>query len=164
MTLNGPAKPACLIAAALSLFFLYPAHHAPARADTGEFRDYQGDCLGKLLRWLPPVEIQSSELALDKVSISPSEWFSLNIPLKQPHGPIMELRQGSFKDLGSALEFLRLLQAGKVGHLSVDSFDRHFPFRGLSKQDAQVCERDQMLTTVKKCTICDIREWNNVKP
>jgi hypothetical protein len=110
------------------------------------------------------VVIQSSELALDKVSITPSEWFSLNIPLKQPHGPITELRQGSFKDLGSALEFLRLLQAGKVGHLRVDSFDNYFPFRGISKQDIQVCEGDRMLATVKKCTICDIKEWNNVKP
>lgn len=119
------------------------------------------------LRWLPPVVIQSSESALDEVSIRPySERFRLQILLKPPHGPITELHQPLLKDLDSGLELLRLLQGSKAGNLTVDSFDRYLCSgqTRLSRQDIQACESSHILTVVKECTMCTIRHWNNIKP
>ena len=43
-----------------------------------------------------------------EVTILPSsDGFSLQIPLKQPHGPMMSLGQATFKVLDSELEFQR---------------------------------------------------------
>jgi hypothetical protein len=126
------------------------------------------DCLKKLDEWLPRVVIPSSELALEKVSILPGhEASSLHIPLKQPRGSIALLRQAT-RDLEGALQLLHLLQAGKVGSVTVDSYDNLFiadrPAKRLSRQDISACEKSKILTAVKGCTVCTITEWNNIKP
>ncbi len=126
------------------------------------------ECLKKLEQWLPPTEVQTSELALDKVSIVPGhEASSVRIPLKQARGTMTELHQ-ALKDLDWAMQFLRLLQAGKIGSVTVESYDHLLIAerlaRRFSKQDVRACERSQILTVIKECTVCTITRWNSVKP
>ena len=126
------------------------------------------DCVKKVTQWLPPVEIQTLELALDKVSIIPGhEASSLRIPLRHARGPMIELHQ-ALKDLDGALQFLRLLQTGKIGSVTAEAYDSLFITdrlaRRFSKQDVRTCERSHVLTVIKECTVCTITRWNSVKP
>lgn len=126
------------------------------------------DCVKKVAQWLPPTEIQTLELALDKASIIPGhEASSLRIPLRQARGPMIELHQ-PMKDLDWALQFLRLLQTGKIGSVTADSYDSLFITdrlaRRFSKQDIRQCEKSQIFTVIKECSVCTITRWNSVKP
>ncbi len=119
-----------------------------------------GQCLSKLFKRFPPVAIRTSELALDQISIGPSsDGFSIRIPLKQPHDGIRELYQPRLKDLDFAIEFLRLLQTGRIGGVTVDAFDRYFYLRRL-EVDQPACES----VAVERCEVCNITHWNNVVP
>ena len=128
--------------------------------------DPLAECAKKMERMFSRVTIQVQELALDHAKLRQVD-HSVIIPLKEPHGGIKAI-QWSEKDPTIALEFIRLLRAGKIGAVSVWPF-LHPPgelyiARGIPLEVVKSCQKEQLQEVLGKCTECDVAEWLNVKP
>ena len=63
-----------------------------------------------------------------------------------------ELHQ-ALKDLDWAVQFLRLLQASKIGSVTVESYDHLFIAEHIARRFSK-----------NECAVCTVTKWNNVKP
>jgi hypothetical protein len=112
------------------------------------------------------ITIPVQELALDHAKLRQVD-HSVIIPLKEPRGAIKAIQWGE-KDRATALEFIRLLRAGKIGAVSVWPF-LHAPgdlyiARGIPLEVVKSCQKEQLQEVLGKCTECDVAEWLNLKP
>ena len=125
-------------------------------------------CANRLEKWFPLITIQSQELDLEHVKIIRVEQQLVVIPLKQSHGIVRGLRWQP-KGLAEALDYIRLLQHGKIGAVNVLSL-LHDPAELYIRQENVLEElkgcqqKEQVQEVLGQCTECTIREWLNIKP
>ena len=90
------------------------------------------------------------------------------IPLKQSHGNVMGIRWQP-KELAETLDYIRLLQQGKIGAVNVlpfltdpaELYLRH----GNVLDELKGCQqKEQVQEVLGQCTECTVREWLNIKP
>ena len=128
--------------------------------------DPLAECAKKMEKMFSRVTIHVQELALDHLKLLHKQQMVV-IPLKEPRGGIKAI-QWTEKDLTTALEFIRLLRAGKIGAVNVWPF-LHAPgelyvARGVPLEVIKSCQKEQLQEAFGKCTECDVAEWLNVKP
>ena len=128
--------------------------------------DPLAECAKKMEKMFSRVTIHVQELALDQLRLLHKQQMVV-VPLKEPRGGIKAI-QWAEKDLGTALEFIRLLRAGKIGAVNVWPF-LHAPgelyvSRGVPLEVIRSCQKEQLQEAFGKCTECDVAEWVNVKP
>lgn len=142
------------------------ATRGESSVDLGEAFNESLACYSNVMRWFPPVRFQPSDLALDNISLH-SESSIMDIPLKQPRGS-MQVLQHKGKDLDTSLRIIELLQTGKIGAVTVSSFDlslaQALSLGSLSSEDISACDRGRIMGALGQCTKCEIREWNNISP
>jgi len=141
--------------------------HAGLSAPPGAIdEDPLAECAKKMEKMFSRVTIHVQELALDQLRLLHKQQMIV-VPLKEPRGGIKAI-QWAEKDLGTALEFIRLLRAGKIGAVSVWPF-LHAPgelyvARGVPLETIKSCQKEQLQEAFGKCTECDVAEWLNIKP
>ncbi len=125
------------------------------------------ECGKKMEKMFSRITIQVQELALDHLKVKLLQQYIVIIPLKEPRGEIRAV-QWAAKEPAVALEFIRLLRAGKIGAVNVWPF-LHNPgelyiSRGVPLEVIKSCKKEQLQEAFGKCTECDVAEWLNVKP
>ena len=126
------------------------------------------ECAKKMEKMFPLVTLQGQELALDHARVKHVEQlYIVIIPLKDPRRD-MRVVQWAQKDPTMALEFIRLLRAGKIGAVNVWPF-LHNPgelyiTRGISPEVLKTCQKEQLQEAFGTCTECEVVEWLNLKP
>ena len=125
-------------------------------------------CANRLEKWFPLITIQSQELDLEHVKLIRIEQQQVVIPLKKSHGTVKAIRWRP-KELTETLDFIRLLQQGKIGAVNVLPF-LHDPaelylMRGNIMDELKGCQqKEQVQEVLGQCTECTVREWLNIKP
>ena len=72
----------------------------------------------RIEKWFQLITIESQELDLEHVKIIRVEQELVVIPLKKSHGNVKGIRWQP-KELSETLDFIRLLQQGKIGAVNV---------------------------------------------
>jgi hypothetical protein len=125
-------------------------------------------CADRIEKWFSLITIQSQELDLEHVKLIRVEQQQVVIPLKKSHGIVKAIRWRP-KDLTESLDFIRLLQQGKIGAVNVLPF-LHDPaelylMRGNIMDELKGCQqKEQVQEVLGQCTECNVREWLNIKP
>jgi hypothetical protein len=125
-------------------------------------------CGQRLEKWFPLITIQSQELDLEHVKIIRVEQQLVVIPLKQSHGNVRGIRWQP-KELTETLDYIRLLQQGKIGAVNVLPFlsdpAELYMRRGNVLDELKGCQqKEQVQEVLGQCTECTVREWLNIKP
>jgi len=142
------------------------SHSGPVGAIEGD--SLVTECVKKMEKMFPPVTIQAQELALEQARVRHVEQqYIVIIPLKDPRRELRVI-QWAQKDPAMALEFIRLLRAGKIGAVNVWPF-LHNPgevyiTRGISREALKACQKEQLQEAFGTCTECEVVEWLNLKP
>lgn len=115
----------------------------PARADEDAVVE---ECGRRLEAAIPLVTIPASQLALDRVKLGQQPLQRMVIiPLKMPRGDIRAIRWTE-NDPTVALDFIRLLQAGKIGAVTVMPLLQNpakvYVLRGVSKEAMKACDTE----------------------
>jgi hypothetical protein len=92
-----------------------------AEMDPSERNAFLLQCASRVEKWFPLITIQSQELDLEHVKIIRVEQQLVVIPLKQSHGNVRGIRWQP-KELTETLDYIRLLQQGKIGAVNVLPF------------------------------------------
>jgi hypothetical protein len=125
-------------------------------------------CADRIEKWFSLITIQSQELDLEHVKLIRIEQQQVVIPLKKSHGTVKAIRWRP-KELTETLDFIRLLQQGKIGAVNVLPF-LHDPaelylMRGNIMDELKGCQqKEQVQEVLGQCTECTVREWLNLKP
>jgi len=125
-------------------------------------------CADRIEKWFSLITIQSQELDLEHVKLIRVEQQQVVIPLKKSHGTVKAIRWRP-KELTESLDFIRLLQQGKIGAVNVLPF-LHDPaelylMRGNVMDELKGCQqKEQVQEVLGQCTECTVREWLNLKP
>lgn len=125
-------------------------------------------CADRLEKWFPLITIQAKELDLEHVKIIRVEQHLVVIPLKTPHGNVRGIRWQP-KELTETLDFIRLLQHGKIGAVNVLPFlydpAELYMRRGNLLEELKGCQqKEQVQEVLGQCTECMVREWLDIKP
>jgi hypothetical protein len=125
-------------------------------------------CGQRLETWFPLITIQSQELDLEHVKIIRVEQQLVVIPLKQSHGNVRGIHWQP-KELTETLDYIRLLQQGKIGAVNVLPFlsdpAELYMRRGNVLDELKGCQqKEQVQEVLGQCTECTVREWLNIKP
>lgn len=125
-------------------------------------------CASRLEKWFPLITIQSKELDLEHVKIIRVEQQLVVIPLKQPHGNVKGIRWQP-KELTETLDYIRLLQQGKIGAVNVLPFlsdpAELYMRQGNVLDELKGCQqKEQVQEVLGQCTECTVREWLDIKP
>jgi hypothetical protein len=125
-------------------------------------------CADRIEKWFPLLTIQSQDLDLDHVKIIRVEQQLVVIPLKKSHGNVKGIRWQP-KELPEALDFIRLLQQGKIGAVNVLPFlydpAELYMRRGNVLDQLKGCQqKEQVQEVLGQCTECTVREWLDLKP
>jgi hypothetical protein len=125
-------------------------------------------CASRVEKWFPLITIQSKELDLEHVKITRVEQQLVVIPLKQPHGNVRGIRWQP-KELTETLDYIRLLQQGKIGAVNVLPFlsdpAELYMRRGNVLDELKGCQqKEQVQEVLGQCTECIVREWLDIKP
>jgi len=155
---------ACL--ALIATLLVQPHTGFSASSGTNE-EDPLAECAKKMEKMFSRITIPVQEMALDHLKVRLVQQYIVYIPLKEPRGEIRAV-QWPAKEPAAALEFIRLLRAGKIGAVSVWPF-LHNPgelyiSRGVPLEVLRSCQKEQLQEAFGKCTDCDVAEWLNVKP
>ncbi len=125
------------------------------------------ECTKKMEKMFSMITIQVQELALDHLRVKILQQYIVIIPLKEPRGGIRAVLWAA-KEPAAALEFVRLLRAGKIGAVNVWPFLHNpgelYVSRGVPLEVIKSCQKEQLQEAFGKCTECDVAEWVNVKP
>jgi hypothetical protein len=157
-----------LVLAGLLLIEPYPGLSRAAEIDPSGKTALVLQCAQRLEKWFPLITIQSKELDLEHVKIIRVEQQLVVIPLKQSHGNVMGIRWQP-KELAETLDYIRLLQQGKIGAVNVlpfltdpaELYLRH----GNVLDELKGCQqKEQVQEVLGQCTECTVREWLNIKP
>jgi hypothetical protein len=125
-------------------------------------------CADRIEKWFSLITIQSQEVDLEHVKLIRVEQQQVVIPLKKSHGTVKAIRWRP-KELTETLDFIRLLQQGKIGAVNVLPF-LHDPaelylMRGNVMDELKGCQqKEQVQEVLGQCTECNVREWLNIKP
>jgi hypothetical protein len=123
-------------------------------------------CLKKIREMFPPVVLPTSALDLDQARLDQRE-HTIFIPLREPHEEIRAIWFDADTN-AEALEFMRLLRTGKIGHISVLSLGYRpsvfYMFYGVSEEDRVACRRERVLELLGACTECEVLEWRSLQP
>jgi hypothetical protein len=125
-------------------------------------------CADRIEKWFSLITIQSQELDLEHVKLIRVEQQQVVIPLKKSHGTVKAIRWRP-KEVTETLDFIRLLQQGKIGAVNVLPF-LHDPaelylMRGNVLDELKGCQqKEQVQEVLGQCTECTVREWLNIKP
>jgi len=125
-------------------------------------------CADRIEKWFSLITIQSQELDLEYVKLIRVEQQQVVIPLKKSHGNVKVIRWQP-KELTETLDFIRLLQQGKIGAVNVLPF-LHDPaelylMRGNVLDELKGCQqKEQVQEVLGQCTECTVREWLDIKP
>ena len=125
-------------------------------------------CADRIEKWFSLITIQSQELDLEHVKLIRVEQQLVVIPLKKSHGNVKAIHWQP-KELTETLDFIRLLQQGKIGAVNVLPF-LHDPaelylMRGNVLDELKGCQqKEQVQEVLGQCTECSVREWLNIKP
>ena len=163
-----PQVPGRLIACLTLTVALLAEPRAGLSASPGTLEDDPiAECGKKMEKMFSRVTFHVQELALDHLSVRLIQQYIVFIPLKEPRGEIRAV-QWAAKEPAAALEFIRLLRAGKIGAVSVWPF-LHNPgelyiSRGVPLEVIKSCQKEQLREAFGKCTECDVAEWLNIKP
>ena len=125
-------------------------------------------CAQRLEKWFPLITIQSKELDLEHVKIIRVEQQLVVIPLKQSHGNVRGIRWQP-KELTETLDYIRLLQQGKIGAVNVLPFlsdpAELYMRQGNVLDELKGCQqKEQVQELLGQCTECTVREWLDIKP
>jgi hypothetical protein len=125
-------------------------------------------CADRMEKWFPLITIQAQELDLEHVKIIRVEQQLVVIPLKKSHGNVKGIHWQP-KEVTETLDFIRLLQQGKIGAVNVLPF-LHDPAelymrRGNVLDELKGCQqKEQVQEVLGQCTECTVREWLDIKP
>jgi hypothetical protein len=125
-------------------------------------------CADRLEKWFPLITIHSKELDLEHVKLIRVEQHLVVIPLKTSHGNVRGIRWQP-KELTETLDFIRLLQQGKIGAVNVLPFlydpAELYMRRGNVLEELKGCQqKEQVQEVLGQCTECMVREWLDIKP
>jgi hypothetical protein len=139
-----------------------------AELDTSEKTTLVLQCAQRLEQWFPLITIQTKELDLEHVKIIRVEQQLVVIPLKQSHGNVRGIRWQP-KELTEILDYIRLLQQGKIGAVNVLPFlsdpAELYMRQGNVLDELKGCQqKEQVQEVLGQCTECTVREWLNIKP
>jgi hypothetical protein len=139
-----------------------------AETDPSDKNAFILECASRVEKWFPLITIQSQELDLEHVKIIRVEQQLVVIPLKQSHGNVRGIRWQP-KELTETLDYIRLLQQGKIGAVNVLPFlsdPAELYMRQGNVLDAlKGCQqKDQVQEVLGQCMECTVREWLNIKP
>jgi hypothetical protein len=159
---------ACLVLAVPLLLEPQLGLSRAAEMDLSEKSAAVLQCAQRLEQWFPLITIQSKELDLEHVKIIRVGQQLVVIPLKTSHGKVRAIRWQP-KDLTETLDFIRLLQQGKIGAVNVLSLLREpaelYEMRGNIMDELKGCQqKEQVQEVLGQCTECTVREWLDIKP
>jgi hypothetical protein len=125
-------------------------------------------CASRVEKWFPLITIQSQELDLEHKKILRVEQQLVVIPLKQSHGNVKGIRWQP-KELTETLDYIPLLQQGKIGAVNVLPFlsdpAELYMRRGNVLDELKGCQQNEQVQEVLgQCTEWIVREWLNIKP
>jgi hypothetical protein len=125
-------------------------------------------CADRIEKWFPLLTIQTQDLDLDHIKIIRVEQQLVVIPLKKSHGIVKGIRWRP-KELTETLDFIRLLQQGKIGAVNVLPFlydpAELYMRRGNVLDQLKGCQqKEQVQEVLGQCTECTVREWLDLKP
>jgi hypothetical protein len=158
----------CLVLAGLLLIEPQLGLSRAAEIDPSERNALVLQCAERVEKWFPLITIQSQELDLEHVKIIRVEQQLVVIPLKKLHGNVRGIRWQP-KELTETLDYIRLLQQGKIGAVNVLPF-LHDPaelymVRGNALEELKGCQqKEQVQEILGQCTECTVREWLEIKP
>jgi hypothetical protein len=157
-----------LMAAAFGCFLCVnvPTANLAAEADLGGDGKAALECSKQIEAMFPLITVETNTLGLDRAKLRQRE-HAVVIPLKEPQGDVRAVRWIA-KDNEDAIEFLRILRAGKVGAANVTPFENS-PFemyvaQGVSRDSVKDCQRDRILELFGKCSECEVVEWLKLAP
>jgi len=139
-----------------------------AETDPLERNALVAQCGDRIEKWFSLITIQSQELDLEHVKLIRVEQQMVVIPLKKSHGNVKAIRWRP-KELAETLDFIRLLQQGKIGAVNVLPF-LHDPAELYIRQENVLEElkgcqqKEQVQEVLGQCTECNVREWLDIKP
>ena len=159
---------ACLVLAGLLLLESQLGFSRAAEIDLSEKNALVLQCADRLDKWFPLITIQSKELDLDHVKIIRVGQQLVVIPLKTAHGNVRGIRWQP-KELTETLDFIRLLQQGKIGAVNVLPLLHEpaelYEMRGNILDELKGCQqKEQVQEVLGQCTECTVREWLDIKP
>jgi hypothetical protein len=136
----------------------------PGRTIYDEMQD--SGCAKKIRGIFPPLVLPVSALAFEQARIDQREQ-AVTIPLKEAHGEIRSIWFHS-NNISEALEIIHLLEAGKIGAVSILPF-MHRPttlyvFQGVTMEDIRDCQTERIIELLGKCTECEVFEWRSLNP
>jgi hypothetical protein len=139
-----------------------------AEIDPSEKNALVLQCADRVEKWFPLITIQSQELDLEHAKIIRVEQQLVVIPLKKLHGHVRGIRWQP-KELSETLDFIRLLQQGKIGAVNVLPFlsdpAELYMRRGSVLDELKGCQqKEQVQEVLGQCTECTVREWLDIKP
>jgi hypothetical protein len=158
----------CLALAGLLLIEPQLGLSRAAERDPTESHALVLQCADRIEKWFPLITIESQELDLEHVKIIRVEQELVAIPLKKLHGNVRGIRWQP-KELSETLDFIRLLQQGKIGAVNVlpflyDPTDLYIR-RGNILDELKGCQqKEQVQEVLGQCTECTVREWLDIKP
>ncbi len=139
-----------------------------ARFDTQV--DQFGDtmCALRVVSLLPLVTVQTSVLALDKITLrqgSRMQFYLVKVPLKKPDGHLTAVSWET-RSLSDAETFVRLLQHGKLAGVKVEPRLASFRGRELPESQRDACrgitrqseDLPKLADRLEECTTCRIKE------
>jgi len=157
-----------LVLAGILLIEPQPGLSRAAEIDLLEKDALATQCADRIEKWFSLITIQSQELDLEHVKLIRVEQQQVVIPLKKSHGTVKAIRWRP-KEVTETLDFIRLLQQGKIGAVNVLPF-LHDPaelylMRGNVLDELKGCQqKEQVQEVLGQCTECTVREWLNIKP
>jgi hypothetical protein len=159
---------ACLVLAGLLLLEPQLGFSRAAEIDVSEKSAAVMQCAQRLEQWFPLITIQAKELDLEHVKIIRVEQQLVVIPLKQSHGNVRGIHWQP-KELTETLDYIRLLQQGKIGAVNVLPFlsdpAELYMRQGNVMVELKGCQqKEQVQEVLGQCTECTVREWLNIKP
>ncbi len=125
-------------------------------------------CAVRIEQWFPLLTVPAKELDLEHVKLARREEHLIAIPLKHPQGNIRSVHW-HFKNMGEALDLVRLLQQGKISAMNVLPF-LHDPAalyaerENLLEEMKDCQEKEQVQKILGSCTDCRVFEWLDIKP
>ena len=158
----------CLLLTGLLLIEPWPGLSSGAEMEPSEHGALAIQCAERIEKWFPLITIQSQDLDLEHVKIIRVEQDLVVIPLKKSHGSVKEIRWQP-KELSETLDFIRLLQQGRIGAVNVLPFLNDpvelYMRRGDVLDQLKGCQqKEQVQEILGQCTACTVREWLDIKP
>ena len=139
-----------------------------AETDPLERNALAAQCGDRIEKWFSLITIQSQELDLEHVKLIRVEQQQVVIPLKKSHGNVKAIRWRP-KELAETLDFIRLLQQGKIGAVNVlpflhDPAELYLMRRNVLDELKGCQQKEQVQEVLGQCTECSVREWLDIKP